>query len=167
MVRMSPAALSERQRALFRGGLIKSEAGRGPGSGVRATPQSVAMLLISLLATDSLSEAEERTRLVASLKSRSKRCPLTGKRNFGDALSAILSSEELAARIFGIAVDRTAAATWAAFAFPKRPKLDAPVPSDNFQDSEFGEYPKNIPGLRVTTNLAINLDELAELIEER
>ncbi len=40
-------ALYERQRALVREGLLESVPGHGTGSGVRATPESVAMLLIA------------------------------------------------------------------------------------------------------------------------
>lgn len=59
---MTPAAIYERQRALVRAGLIQQRPGHGPGSGVLATPQSVAMLLIAILATDSLSETELKPR---------------------------------------------------------------------------------------------------------
>ena len=75
----TPAALYERQRALVRAGLIAAEPGRGPGSGVRATPHSVAMLLLSLLATGSLSETEKQTKALANLKSKDG-CPITGKK---------------------------------------------------------------------------------------
>jgi hypothetical protein len=65
---LNPNALYERQRALIRAGLLEARPGRGPGSGVEASPESVAMLLISVLATDSLSEVEEKTRLAADLR---------------------------------------------------------------------------------------------------
>src|SRR4026208_2522364 len=81
--RVSPAALYERQRALVRCGLLKTKPGRGPGSGVRATPESIALLLISLLATDSLSQVEARTPALAKLRSTSDQCPLTGQKTFG------------------------------------------------------------------------------------
>jgi hypothetical protein len=61
LVALSEHALYERQRALVRGGLIKGREGRGPGSGVEATPETVAMLLISVLATDSLSSVIQET----------------------------------------------------------------------------------------------------------
>jgi hypothetical protein len=95
-MRMSWDALYERQRVLVRAGLLQSKAGRGPGSGVRATPESVALLLISVLATDSLSETVEATKAAAALKSASegKRCPITGKRTFLEAFAALLASEE-------------------------------------------------------------------------
>jgi hypothetical protein len=79
-VDMTPAALYERQRALVRVGLLHGKSGKGPGSGVRATPESVAMLLIALLATGSVSEIEDHAMAVANLKSATKLCPLTGKK---------------------------------------------------------------------------------------
>jgi hypothetical protein len=101
-LKLSPAAIYERQRALMRAGLLESEPGRGPGSGVRATPKSVAMLLTALVASVFPSESAELTGKVAKLKSDTKRCQFTGKKTFIDALSHALSSEEQAARILQI-----------------------------------------------------------------
>src|SRR5215211_4926587 len=47
VLEMNPATLYERQRALVRSGLLKTKSGRGPGSGVRASADSVAILLIA------------------------------------------------------------------------------------------------------------------------
>jgi DNA-binding IscR family transcriptional regulator len=105
-VGMTPAALYERQRALVRAGLLHAESGRGPGSGVRATPESVSMLLVALLATGSLSETESQTKAVANLKSAMKRCPLTGKKTFATALTAALASQEMAKRVRWLEVER-------------------------------------------------------------
>jgi DNA-binding IscR family transcriptional regulator len=102
----SPAALYERQRALVRAGLLHPLPGHGPGSGVRATPESVALLLIALLATGSLTETEEQTARIMNLKSATKRCPLTGKKTFSTALASVLASEELAKRVQSIGVER-------------------------------------------------------------
>ena len=66
---MTPFALYERQRALVRAGLIHAVPGRGAGSGVRATPHSVAMLLIAWLQPKVCSEVEKETKIVANLKS--------------------------------------------------------------------------------------------------
>ena len=57
------------------------------------------MLLMALLATDSLTDTVEHTKILAKLKSDSKHCPLTGKKTFGAALTAILASQELANRV--------------------------------------------------------------------
>ena len=67
---LTPIALYERQRELVRAGLLHAEGTRGPGAGVRLSPESVAVLLISVLATDSLSEVAERTREIAGATAR-------------------------------------------------------------------------------------------------
>jgi DNA-binding IscR family transcriptional regulator len=103
---MSEAAVYERQRALVRAGLLETERGRGPGSGVRGTPKSVALLLISLLATGNLSEAGGCTRTFANLETKEGFCPLTGARTFAEAVTAILASKELAQSIIAINVSR-------------------------------------------------------------
>jgi DNA-binding IscR family transcriptional regulator len=90
---MTPSALYERQRALVRAGLLKAKPGRGRGSGVEATPQSVAMLLIAILATDNLSETERMTKLIAGLKAEHGTCELTGQKTFASVLAALLASE--------------------------------------------------------------------------
>jgi hypothetical protein len=54
------AALYERQRALVSLGVIESAAGRGPGSGAPLTGENFAAVLISVLATDNLSEVDQR-----------------------------------------------------------------------------------------------------------
>jgi hypothetical protein len=56
---ISPAALYERQRLLVNLGLLKTTAGRGPGSGVPFTAENFAALLISLLAEQSLSKVDQ------------------------------------------------------------------------------------------------------------
>ena len=95
LLEQNPNGLYERQRALIRAGLLEARAGRGPGSGVEATPASVAMLLVSVLATDSLSEVEWATRAGAELTDQT---PTT----FAEALTAILGSETLAAECRGV-----------------------------------------------------------------
>ena len=93
-------ALYERQRALVRAGLIHAVPGRGPGKGVRVTPQSLAMLLISLAATESLIQVQSETKAIANLKIQDNAaCPITGKKAFGAALSAVLSSVDLDRRL--------------------------------------------------------------------
>ena len=107
-LRMPPAAFYERQRALVRAGMLKAEPGRGPGSGVRATADLVALLLIGILAGGELSETAATTSKVANLRCNqtrkpeeegwkaADRCAITGKKTFGKALAAVLASDELA-----------------------------------------------------------------------
>ncbi len=54
------AVLYERQRALVGLGVLKAAKGRGPGSGVPLTAESVAAVIISVLATENLSEVDKR-----------------------------------------------------------------------------------------------------------
>jgi hypothetical protein len=58
---LSPDALFERHKELVRCGLLPTRPGRGPGSGVPLTPETLATFLIGLLVTDSLTDLGERT----------------------------------------------------------------------------------------------------------
>jgi hypothetical protein len=105
VLREKPDTLYERQRALVREGLLESLPGHGPGSGVRATPESVAMLVIGLLATLSLSDAGPRAREIAAASIKpALRCRLTGAKTFKDALARILADYTLARRVSVIQV---------------------------------------------------------------
>jgi hypothetical protein len=90
----TPAALYERQRALVRAGMLDQSAGRGPGSGVQVGPYPVALLLIAILATDSLSETAEKVRIFAAAKARGGLCPLTGEQAFVEAVARVLDRGE-------------------------------------------------------------------------
>lgn len=103
---LTPLAVYERQRALVRCGLLPDAKGRGPGSGVRATPEAVALLLIAVLATDNLSEIDNRVVELAGARADSKTCPLTGAPNLAKALAIVLSSEGIAAKVSGVVVNR-------------------------------------------------------------
>jgi hypothetical protein len=96
----------ERARALTHSGYLSGVAGRGPGSGVRVTVPNVAKLLLSTLATDSLSEVDAKTRKLAALKHEGGKCPVTGELRFLAALEKILASTELSQSIGGISVER-------------------------------------------------------------
>jgi len=79
------------------------------------------MLLVALLATDSLSETDEKTRIVANLKSATKRCPLTGKKTFVSALAAVLSSSEIATQVAWIEAERGDAIASAVIVYRQKP----------------------------------------------
>jgi hypothetical protein len=99
----TPDALYERQRSLDREGLLKSVPGKGPGTGVRATPEAVAMLTIAvMMGSVSLLESGTRARFIAKA-----RVGIAGEL-FKDALARILSDEALAARVTVIRVAVTA-----------------------------------------------------------
>ena len=104
------AALYERQRALVRLGLLQKPQGRGRGSGAEATPHSVALLILSVLITDSLSEMDDRVISLAHSKidetRKRKSCHLTRETSFLPALTAVLDDHQLARRVSAVTVNR-------------------------------------------------------------
>ena len=102
----TPVALYERQRALTAGGLLDLGAGQGPASGVRLSGQSAAVLLISFLGTDFLSDTAADTALFAKMVAQSGKCPITGKKNFQDALATVLTSEDALNKVGDITLRR-------------------------------------------------------------
>jgi hypothetical protein len=105
---LTPDALYERQRVLVRVGYLGGAvAGKGPGSGIRASRANVAKLILSTLATDALSEIDEKTRKLAAVKSSGGKCPFTGETRFYNALEKILSGGELAEAVHSVEVRRS------------------------------------------------------------
>ncbi len=94
----TPSVLYERQRMLVRDELLDSLPGRGPGSGVRATPEAGALLLLGFFSTN-LSDAGSQTRALARAAATGGKCPLTGAKAFGAALAAILSDQGVLSRV--------------------------------------------------------------------
>jgi hypothetical protein len=105
VVGMNPAALYERQRALVRHGILQPIPGRGPGSGVELSAYSVATLLIACAAAPSLSDLDGRIAQYCKAPAFDEICPLTGKKNFREALQAILEEKALMERVHFISVD--------------------------------------------------------------
>jgi hypothetical protein len=101
LIGISPNVLYERQKVLMQEGVLTTIAGRGPGSGVVATPESLALLLIAFLANPlKLSDLAETTRRIASAAPTvGKKCPFTGASVFGDALAKVLSNRRLLERV--------------------------------------------------------------------
>ncbi|WP_457492216.1 hypothetical protein [Tardiphaga sp. P5_C7] len=56
----TPDALYSRQRALVRMGLLPSNEGKGPGSGVVLNADTLAVMLIAIMAADTLAETDGR-----------------------------------------------------------------------------------------------------------
>lgn len=102
--RVTAVALYERQRALVAEGLLEAEPGRGPGSGARLTPHSLAVLLIGWLASLHLADSAKLARNVVAAKSIDGKCPLTGKASFVDAFAELLASERLLERAQSVSV---------------------------------------------------------------
>jgi hypothetical protein len=107
---ITQAAIYERQRALVRLGLLPQPLGRGRGSGATASPRSVGLIILSMLASDSLSGMDDRIEAVANAPldtwRKRKPCRLTKQTKFIDALSAVLADYRLAQRVQIISVNR-------------------------------------------------------------
>ena len=106
---MSAAALYERQRALVREGLLNANEGRGPGSGVRATAPGIALLILSVLASDRLTESVERTRILAEseLAGIPDNFEYAGLKTLLDFITYILTQKAASIRVSQITVSRT------------------------------------------------------------
>jgi hypothetical protein len=75
--------------------MLPSAQGRGKGSGPKATPDAVALLIISRMLTDNLSDANENVRELANadlIDRKRETCQWTGARIFRDAVSALFSA---------------------------------------------------------------------------
>jgi len=103
---VTPATLYERQRVLIPAGLLKAVKGRGPGTGVRLTGGSVSMLLVSIMASDLLKESGEITGRFARLVPETGKCIVSGRKSLLDALSAVLTSTELAGTFGDLLIER-------------------------------------------------------------
>jgi hypothetical protein len=68
ILRLSPHALYERQLALVAKGLLPGRTGRGPGSGTPFSAETVAVLLISMLATDGIKDSAKATRALCDAR---------------------------------------------------------------------------------------------------
>ncbi len=99
---ISPAVIYERQRALVKAGLLIYDKGRGPGSGVKVTPESVATLILATLSANNLAETAERTLDVG--KARSTKA---SKELFLDAFVDLLKSRKLAATVHQVTISRS------------------------------------------------------------
>ena len=99
----TPDQLYGYQRAFVGAGLLDSIPGRGPGSGVSATPKSVAQFLICLLTQASIAENVRAAKAFARAREHSgKTCLLTEAKTFVDALERLLADESLAKRVNNI-----------------------------------------------------------------
>lgn len=107
----SALGLYERQRALVRANILPTPVGRGRGNGLMATPATVAFLLLAILATDSLSETDERVARLADAKfagsGSASKCELTGASLLSDAVGALLADQEILKSFVGIKVSRS------------------------------------------------------------
>jgi hypothetical protein len=103
---LSPAALYERQRALVRLGILPTPTARGRNSGGdMATPDSVGMMLLAVLATDNLSEMDDRIASFADKEAfdpvarKATRCRFTKEKTLRKALAAALADDNISATL--------------------------------------------------------------------
>jgi hypothetical protein len=104
---LSADAVYERQRLLVRSGYLNAPPGRGPGSGVRATDDTVSKIILSALATDTLADVDEKTKSLAAKKPENGHCFLTGNLKLLDALIYLFQTPDKMKRVRGLSVDRT------------------------------------------------------------
>lgn len=103
----TPAALFERQRQLVRAGLLAKHGTSGPGAGVQFSGESLAVLLIGVLATDNLADIGVKCAEMADAKIYgTQRCQLTNKVKFKDALATVISDQEVYKRVQSVGVIR-------------------------------------------------------------
>jgi hypothetical protein len=106
----TPASLYERQRALLRLGLLSAQPGRGPGSGVKLSADSLAVMIISILATENLSDIDKRVvRLCNARPTPGPTCNVTSARTLRQAVATVLSTPSFSRegdRLIGLSVDR-------------------------------------------------------------
>jgi hypothetical protein len=106
MLGLSAAAVYERQRALVRLGIFPQPI-KGRGHGLVASPSTVAPLLLSVMATESLSEIDERiVRLCNARPSKSATCEITGAKTFRQAVARLLEDPSLSQKgaLLGLSV---------------------------------------------------------------
>ncbi|WFU36298.1 hypothetical protein QA635_18555 [Bradyrhizobium brasilense] len=121
---LSPDALYERQRSLIRSGLLVAVQGRGPGSGVKISVPAVSLLILSVLATESLAEIGSAVRRLGTARAEKQSCSLTGSIEFGQALEMVLAQTSTARRISMITVVRPAQRAQLVFRSANRKKTE-------------------------------------------
>jgi hypothetical protein len=101
VIGVSPAALYERQRALVKLGLLTVAPGRGPGSGVPLSADNVAAMIICVLASESLSDVDQRVVALCNAPPdihtamNRLRWAKIGKPTFRSEIARLLSGEQL------------------------------------------------------------------------
>jgi hypothetical protein len=95
----TPASLYARQRLFVDAGLLESTPGRGPGSGVKASPSTLSEFLIALTAQATLDENTSSAKGIAKAKAIGGKCPLTGASTFKEAFATVLSEKALVQRV--------------------------------------------------------------------
>jgi hypothetical protein len=85
---ITPAALYERQRTLVKLGLLTAVPGRGPGSGVALSADSVAVMVICVLAAETLGDVDQRITAICDA------LPEGGGPTFRSDIARVLSGQQ-------------------------------------------------------------------------
>lgn len=117
-----------RQQSLTREGLLVVRPGRGPGSGVVASPETVATMLIAVLAGLSPADVGHQTRAFCDAVSARGKCPMTGATNLKDAIAAILANVDQAKRVDEILVAPSHGQAFIRYDAPRPPPFTGPLP---------------------------------------
>jgi len=133
---LTGAALYERQRVLTTLGVLEATPGRGPGSGVPLTAENFATVLISVLATDNLSDVDEKVATLCNARPADAHPDLhdwraRGKPTFKTEVARILSGQKLA----WPEVDRVVSAV--RVVRPGRGEIDCGLPVAPFPPIQF------------------------------
>ncbi|MFL9827198.1 hypothetical protein [Rhodoplanes sp. SY1] len=161
---LTPAALYERQRALVRLGLLKSSQKRGPGGGVQLNADTLAVLLLAITATDSLSETDERIRTLCNARiPYDKTCLLTGEKTLRAAITRIISSPDLAKQVSELIVTRNASSGILRYG---KNDNSLPTAQPSLEASNFFSHDVKLPGSRWLTNTATLAGDCFKFISE-
>ena len=88
---VSAAQIYERQRLLVDAGILKQINGRGPGSGVPATPQNISKVLVALLVGELRQDFERAVKAVCAAKSDVDYSESLKTRTFAETISFIIA----------------------------------------------------------------------------
>lgn len=97
MLGVGEGVLYERQRVLIKSGILEQTPGRGPGSGVRFSARNVALLLLSVLGSSTISNAP------SAVKSLSEATSLDGT-SLADRLAECLQESSESVKLTGIQI---------------------------------------------------------------
>jgi hypothetical protein len=158
---MSAEMAYERQRALVREGMLKLRPGRGPGSGVSADEDSLAVLLISILSHDLLTEAPA-TKVYCELISSQNECPVTGATTLRKTLSTILANPVLPAEEILVEVMRGYEPHADVSFFGE----DMAKVTSTFRHAKWKRGPSEFPANQVFHTVAIDQNLLGRLAED-
>ena len=141
------ATVYEHQRELARFGLLERSRGVGPGTGVRATPQAVATLVIAELvgSAEGWVGIGERTKAAMRLKDD------TG--TLVDALASVL------------AMDRVPKEIWLQISPGRSVAILSYSSNDDLVERHFAGTGKTPPGIVLDANLYRGLNEIAKALK--